>query len=195
MSNLCPVCGKSVYVAEAKKALGKSYHSECFACVSCKKGLQIGTEKDHDGELYCSACYGKSFGPKGVGAGRSNDTGTIDAAVAEVVTEVQPQTMAQRKAALEKGGVAAGGTASKFGGAPKCPSCGKSVYAAEEVKACGGSWHNTCFCCKSCAKSLRGGKYKENRGDPYCEPCHSKSFGPKGIGFGTMGDTGVSEMK
>uniref|UniRef100_A0A7S4QVK3 Cysteine-rich protein 1 n=1 Tax=Alexandrium monilatum TaxID=311494 RepID=A0A7S4QVK3_9DINO len=76
--------------------------------------------------------------------------------------------------------------------APKCPACGKSVYAAEEVKALGRSWHSLCFCCRACARSLRGGRYKEHDGWPYCEADHAKLFGPKGIGFGTtLGDTGI----
>ncbi|CAJ1368418.1 unnamed protein product [Effrenium voratum] len=75
--------------------------------------------------------------------------------------------------------------------APKCAACGKSVYAAEEVKALDRSWHQLCFCCTACGKSLRGGQYKDHEGQPYCEADHKKLFGPKGIGFGTLADTGT----
>jgi len=42
----------------------------------------------------------------------------------------------------------------KFGGAPKCPVCGKSVYAAEMVKFNDNSYHKLCLRCTTCRKSL-----------------------------------------
>jgi len=42
----------------------------------------------------------------------------------------------------------------KFGGAPKCPVCGKSVYAAEMVKFNDESYHKLCLRCTTCRKSL-----------------------------------------
>eukprot|EP00026_Physarum_polycephalum_P023965 Phypoly_transcript_29756.p2 GENE.Phypoly_transcript_29756~~Phypoly_transcript_29756.p2 ORF type:complete len:131 (+),score=19.18 Phypoly_transcript_29756:22-393(+) len=77
--------------------------------------------------------------------------------------------------------------ASKFGGAPKCPSCGKSVFFAERATGPGGDWHKTCLVCKTCKKGLDSTTLAEHGTDVYCKACHSKSFGPKGFGFGGGG--------
>jgi len=42
----------------------------------------------------------------------------------------------------------------KFGGAPKCPVCGKSVYMAEMVKFNDASYHKLCLRCTTCRKTL-----------------------------------------
>ena len=42
----------------------------------------------------------------------------------------------------------------KFGGAPKCPVCGKSVYATEMVRFNEAAYHKLCLRCATCRKSL-----------------------------------------
>jgi len=67
---------------------------------------------------------------------------------------------------------------------PKCPKCGKSVYAAEERLAGGKKWHKTCFKCGLCNKFLDSTNCSEHEGEVFCKNCHARKFGPKGYGFG-----------
>ncbi|CAL8115876.1 unnamed protein product [Orchesella dallaii] len=67
---------------------------------------------------------------------------------------------------------------------PKCPKCGKSVYAAEERLAGGQKWHKTCFKCGLCNKMLDSTNCSEHEGELFCKVCHARKFGPKGYGFG-----------
>ncbi|GAA6015536.1 hypothetical protein JCM10207_008627 [Rhodosporidiobolus poonsookiae] len=73
----------------------------------------------------------------------------------------------------------------RFGGAPSCPTCGKSVYFAEQTLGPGGgAFHKLCLKCVDCAKILEPRLMVDNAGLAYCKPCHSKSFGAKGYGAG-----------
>jgi predicted nucleic-acid-binding Zn-ribbon protein len=67
---------------------------------------------------------------------------------------------------------------------PKCPKCGKSVYAAEERVAGGLKWHKMCFKCGMCNKLLDSTNCAEHEGELFCKTCHARKYGPKGYGFG-----------
>ncbi|KAI9015791.1 hypothetical protein CLU79DRAFT_837904 [Phycomyces nitens] len=70
----------------------------------------------------------------------------------------------------------------RFGGAPKCPRCQKSVYMAEQVIGPGGAWHANCLTCKECNKRLDS-SLSERDGEVYCKVCYTRQWGPKGYGF------------
>ncbi|KAK0418288.1 hypothetical protein QR680_013478 [Steinernema hermaphroditum] len=67
---------------------------------------------------------------------------------------------------------------------PKCPKCGKSVYAAEEMVAGGYKWHKFCFKCNLCNKMLDSCTVAEHGAELFCKQCYGRKFGPKGVGFG-----------
>ncbi|XP_034654122.1 muscle LIM protein Mlp84B isoform X2 [Drosophila subobscura] len=67
---------------------------------------------------------------------------------------------------------------------PKCPACGKSVYAAEERVAGGYKFHKTCFKCSMCNKALDSTNCAEHEKVLFCKNCHGRKYGPKGYGFG-----------
>lgn len=81
-----------------------------------------------------------------------------------------------------------------FGGSPKCKRCNKSVYAAEMVTALDSKWHKMCFKCEECDKMLESGKENEHDSKLYCQNCHGKMFGPKGVGvWATVGCLSTEE--
>lgn len=67
---------------------------------------------------------------------------------------------------------------------PKCPKCGKSVYAAEERIAAGMKFHKGCFKCEVCNKPLDSTLCNERESKLYCKKCYAGNFGPKGYGTG-----------
>ncbi|GAB6029985.1 hypothetical protein CHUAL_005677 [Chamberlinius hualienensis] len=185
MPGLCPRCGKNVYFAEEKVALGKAWHKACFVCANCKRSLDSTNCTEHNEEMYCKSCYGKLFGPKGYGYGGgagvlSMDTG--DAYRNGPPTSNIPAT-AQAYVAPLKDPPAQ--RTNKFGGSDVCPRCGKAVYMAEKMMGGGSAWHKTtCFTCAACNKRLESTTLTEREGEIYCKSCYGRNFGPKGYGYG-----------
>lgn len=68
--------------------------------------------------------------------------------------------------------------------APKCATCNKNVYKAEEIRAANKTFHKLCFKCTACNKLLQPNILTEHSGDLFCKNCYAKNFGPKGYGVG-----------
>ncbi|KAL9558849.1 hypothetical protein PS6_001060 [Mucor atramentarius] len=67
-----------------------------------------------------------------------------------------------------------------------CTGCGKTVYAAELVLGAGNKYHKMCLKCCQCGKRLDSTNMVDRDFDLYCRGCYSKSFGPKGYGYGNL---------
>jgi len=57
-----------------------------------------------------------------------------------------------------------------------CGGCGKAVYAAEQVRAVGKSWHKACLKCATCRKTVSNGNWNDTGGQIYCNHCYEKQF-------------------
>jgi len=72
----------------------------------------------------------------------------------------------------------------------KCPKCGQSVYAAEEVMVSNNKYHRGCFKCYLCNKMLELQNVTPHGVELYCKACYGKKYGPKGFrGGGGVGAT------
>eukprot|EP00127_Corallochytrium_limacisporum_P002477 Clim_evm34s128 gene=Clim_evmTU34s128 len=170
----CPVCNKSVYAAEELQANGKSFHKLCFKCRDCNSLLDSTKVCERGDDLYCKSCYTKNFGPEGFGAARAHTNTGADA---------QPASSTVGKASSGENLSKPQGITARFGGgAPKCPVCSKSVYAAEKAEANSKSYHKLCLKCNTCNKLLDSTSLNERRDDIFCNGCYSKKFGPEGFG-------------
>lgn len=67
-----------------------------------------------------------------------------------------------------------------------CTGCKKAVYAAELVLGAGNKYHKMCLKCCQCGKRLDSTNMVDRDFDLYCRGCYSKSFGPKGYGYGNL---------
>ncbi|XP_054761857.1 cysteine and glycine-rich protein 1-like isoform X1 [Lytechinus pictus] len=74
-----------------------------------------------------------------------------------------------------------------LGGGRKCSRCGKTVYAAEEIKTNSFSYHKLCHRCFLCDTGLDSKTVSPHDDELYCKKCHARKFGIKGIGFGIGG--------
>jgi len=75
VTDICPRCGKAVYMAEKMMGGGSAWHkTTCFTCGACSKRLESTSLCERDGEIYCKGCYGRNFGPKGYGYGQGAGT-------------------------------------------------------------------------------------------------------------------------
>ncbi|XP_071500690.1 cysteine-rich protein 1-like [Diadema antillarum] len=75
---------------------------------------------------------------------------------------------------------------------PNCPKCSKQVYFMEQALALGKTWHKTCLKCSTCNKTLTIGSFSDKDGQPYCNPCYQKNFGPAGVRAGSGAGTANS---
>ena len=167
----CGRCSKPVYLAEARLAVGLSWHvTNCFTCKNCDQILHSTTLTEHKQtkEIYCKSCYAKTFGPKGHGYGTGAWALSMDTGSMEGATNTVPSNEVQS-------------TCTYIGGS-KCGRCGGSVYQAEKRIGAGLLWHNTCFTCKACNKRLDSVTAHENinEKDIFCHMCYNKLCGPNG---------------
>eukprot|EP00056_Hartaetosiga_gracilis_P017444 m.7282 g.7282 ORF g.7282 m.7282 type:complete len:340 (+) comp5702_c0_seq1:41-1060(+) len=178
----CPSCGKSAYPAESVNVKGDTYHNACFKCCECNTRLTLSTYEVSDfgeREIFCRKCVPKvapSQASESVELTRAQNASqmTQDVRIVNEQVRVTEEEKAYAVAKQKK----TNALAAKFGGAlKKCPRCGKTVYAAEEIVMEGDSYHKACFRCCECDQLLNLNTYKKSdfaQDDIFCHKCVPK---------------------
>jgi gelsolin len=76
----------------------------------------------------------------------------------------------------------------RFGGAPKCEICNKSVYAAEKIEYDNKVYHEACFKCSMCKMRLNLTATRTLGGQLHCNTCYDKTFAEGGGSMDAFGD-------
>ena len=58
----------------------------------------------------------------------------------------------------------------------KCAQC-QQPCKQRTLSALGKNWHPQCFVCNTCRQPFPDGRFKNDRGTPYCSPCWQRSGG------------------
>ena len=64
-----------------------------------------------------------------------------------------------------------------------CRGCGRALTGSY-ITALGYPWHEACFKCAGCGKTIAGQKFIEKGGRPYHEACYHAAFSPRCAGCG-----------
>jgi len=77
----------------------------------------------------------------------------------------------------------------------KCAGCKDPISGKEPViNALHQQWHQMCFVCTNCRETLVGQACVQNKGQPYCEPCHEDLFRTKCVACKLIIDGQVLEL-
>src|SRR6218665_2760159 len=123
-----------------------------LSSAKCNKGLDSTNYNQNNAEVLCTACYRKTCGPRVYGyvsgaslpttlaveqAGRASPSASSSSCSSPSLESCPPQhARTSSVSSINRDD-------------PQCcPSCGKRVYFAEEVKVQKRKWHRLCFKCR-----------------------------------------------
>ncbi|TGZ60023.1 hypothetical protein CRM22_008790 [Opisthorchis felineus] len=193
--NVCGACGTTTFNTDNVVVNMVAYHRPCFRCRFCNRMLEPERYNIIDGEPCCQPnCekyrpnyLARSYvrpafhfqtsvpRPNHISFVKANPTKSVKAAVQE---PCEPSVI-QNNLFLYKGSQTTpteeqkslreslGSAAEKY-----CYSCGKLVYAAEQLHVMERYYHPSCFRCVMCNRVLDIVRYHSHEGRPYCLPHH-----------------------
>ncbi|KAJ3067042.1 hypothetical protein HDU98_009740 [Podochytrium sp. JEL0797] len=202
-SETCAYCATAI-VDTCVKAVGKTFHADCFFCSHCGDKLSSATRfVEEQGKVYCLADYESLYARACAGCGKKTGTSSADGTVTPLVQVSKDQVFHLDCFKCSRPGCTLLLSPNEFyqgsGGEPICQmhyyqmqdavccACDKVVIGAC-VNALGKRYHRGCFACTFCKQSFDKGqagvpggsgadRFKSKNGNPYCCLCHTKLFG------------------
>eukprot|EP00802_Teleaulax_amphioxeia_P012165 Tamp_12203.p1 GENE.Tamp_12203~~Tamp_12203.p1 ORF type:complete len:414 (+),score=43.55 Tamp_12203:294-1535(+) len=156
-----PKCRKPV--EEGVKALGQSWHKECFKCTTCHVLLQNATFRHNEDKAYCEACYLHEFAPKCYACKQACTETVTTAAFPDRTWHPGCFVCVQCKTLLKEGFFNKGDAlycktchALKF--LPRCAACTEPIQGSV-ITTPSAKYHQACFTCLLCKAEIGVGKY------------------------------------
>ncbi|XP_517349.3 PDZ and LIM domain protein 5 isoform X10 [Pan troglodytes] len=163
-------------------ALGKSWHPEEFNCAHCKNTMAYIGFVEEKGALYCELCYEKFFAPE---CGRCQRK-----ILGEVINALKQTWHVSCFVCVACGKPIRNNVFHLEDGEPYCENdyyalfgtichgCEFPIEAGDMfLEALGYTWHDTCFVCSVCCKSLEGQTFFSKKDKPLCKKhAHSVNF-------------------
>lgn len=153
-ADLCAKCGSPITENQAKvRAMGNTYHEDCFACDACGSRIHTTCYKGDGGKLYCSEPCARR------GAEEAAAASAAPAAAAPAADSKEDEPAAAAAEAQPE---------YKF-----CTACGKPLEGRYVVVG-GQPMHADCFVCGMCGQKLGTQVYNVG-GKMCCKECAEKS--------------------
>ncbi|UYV81301.1 TGFB1I1 [Cordylochernes scorpioides] len=136
-------------------AMDKLWHAEHFQCAKCK--LELGALRTFfpkDGKPYCESCFHANFSPTCAGCKKIIQGVRYTSSTPHGFREKEGRPYCKKD--YDKAT------------APMCDHC-KMPITENYVGALKKHYHKQCFQCKDCKTPLKGDKFWELSGKPYCE--------------------------
>eukprot|EP00118_Oscarella_pearsei_P004290 m.18108 g.18108 ORF g.18108 m.18108 type:complete len:616 (+) comp27598_c0_seq1:2309-4156(+) len=176
----CSQCGKAISAGEKSLVMGgRHWHESCFVCGKCGESMVKKPIMEHDGGIFCSTCYYGNHGEKCAACDLplKNEGGAKHGKLTYhkhcFCCMKCNCTLAGKQFAVVDDDKKVCIDCYNDVFAKKCQSCSQQIEASRAYVSFGDfSWHESCFKCVKCEKSLVGEGFLQREGIIYCSECY-----------------------
>jgi paxillin len=159
-------------LSESISALGKLFHPEHFVCQTCQSPLGTSQFYEQNGNPQCERCYSSIFCPMCAYC----NTAISDRCLTAMNKKWHVDCFVCNNCCQPF----QGGRFFENNGMPYCQGCFEKTFmtrcagcsqnvSGRIINAMAQQWHQECFVCSYCRRSLVGLPFYEKEGKPFCE--------------------------